>query len=117
MHLPRSAVPLFATLIGLSPLGAHLAAAQADERFVPVTDEMLQNPSPDDWLMWRRTLDGWGYSPLDQIDRGNVGDLRLVWSRALRPGAQEGTPSPTAARSICRTPTSRCRPSRRSPAI
>ena len=53
---------------------------------------MLQNPAPGDWLTWRRTLDGWGYSPLDQIDRGNVGDLRMVWSRALAPGRQEGTP-------------------------
>ena len=42
--------------------------------------------------MWRRTLDGWGYSPLDQIDRGNVGDLRMVWSRGLGPGLQQGTP-------------------------
>ena len=33
-----------------------------------------------------------GYSPLDQIDRGNVGDLRMVWSRALAQGAQRGTP-------------------------
>ena len=70
------------------------AAAQAPPAagFVPVTDAMLQNPAPGDWLTWRRTLDGWGYSPLDQIDRGNVGDLRMVWSRALAPGRQEGTP-------------------------
>ena len=53
---------------------------------------MLQNPAPEDWLMWRRTLDSWGYSPLDQIDRENVGELRMVWSRALAPGSQEGTP-------------------------
>ena len=65
--------------------------AQSDE-FVPVTDAMLQNPSPDDWLMWRRTLDGWGYSPLDQIDRDNVSSLRLVWSRAITGG--KATPSP-----------------------
>ena len=60
--------------------------------FVPVTDAMLQNPAQGDWLMWRRTLDGWGYSPLDQIDRDNVGDLRLVWTRGLASGRQEGTP-------------------------
>ena len=53
---------------------------------------MLRNPADGDWLMWRRTLDSWGYSPLDQIDRGNVGDLRMVWSRALAQGAQQGTP-------------------------
>ena len=50
---------------------------------MPVTDAMFENPAPEDWLMWRRTLNGWGYSPLDQINRDNVGDLRLVWTRAL----------------------------------
>ena len=67
--------------------------AQPIANFVPVTDVTLQTPSPDDWLMWRRTLDGWGYSPLDQIDRTNVSNLRMVWSRALSaPGRQQGTP-------------------------
>ena len=53
---------------------------------------MLLDPAPEDWLTWRRTLDAWGYSPLDQIDRSNVGDLRLAWTRALTPGSQQGTP-------------------------
>jgi alcohol dehydrogenase (cytochrome c) len=66
--------------------------AQSAADFVPVTDAMLQDPSPDDWLMWRRTLDGWGYSPLDQITRENVGELRMVWTRALTRGSQQGTP-------------------------
>ena len=66
--------------------------AQSAADFVPVTDATLQNPAPEDWLMWRRTLDGWGYSPLDQITRENVDQLRLVWSRALATGTQEGTP-------------------------
>ena len=65
--------------------------AQTDE-FVPVTDAMLQDPPEDEWLMWRRTLDSWGYSPLDQIDRTNVDKIRMVWSRALAPGLQQGTP-------------------------
>ena len=42
--------------------------------------------------MWRRTLNGWGYSPLDEVDRDNVGTLRMVWSRALGTGLQQGTP-------------------------
>ena len=67
-------------------------AAQSADDFVPVTDAMLQDPAPGDWLMWRRTLDGWGYSPLEQIDRENVGDLRMVWTRALASGSQQGTP-------------------------
>jgi len=33
-------------------------------KFTPVTDAMLTNPDPVDWINWRRTLDAWGYSPL-----------------------------------------------------
>ena len=78
------------TLIGLAA-AVGPAAAQAPAA-PPVTDAMLRDPAPGDWLMWRRTLDGWGYSPLDQIDRENVHELRLVWTRALSSGYQEGTP-------------------------
>ena len=66
--------------------------AQPVDNFIPVTDAMLEVPAEGDWLMWRRTLDGWGYSPLDQIDRANVNELRMVWTRALVAGSQEGTP-------------------------
>ena len=76
-------------LLGAAP---GVAGAQPAADFPPVTDAMLQDPAPADWLMWRRTLDGWGYSPLDQIDRGNVDQLRMVWSRALTAGRQQGTP-------------------------
>ena len=48
--------------------------------YTPVTDARLTNPSPDDWLMYRRTYDSWGYSPLDQITVDNVADLVPVWS-------------------------------------
>ena len=76
---------------GLSWSAAPLLHGQAPE-IAPVTDAMLQDPAPEDWLMWRRTLNGWGYSPLDQIDRANVGQLRMVWTRGLGPGLQQGTP-------------------------
>ena len=73
--------------------GGALAALNAQAPAVtPVTDAMLQDPPADSWLMWRRTLNSWGFSPLDQIDRTNVGDLQMVWSRGLGPGLQQGTP-------------------------
>ncbi len=53
---------------------------------------MLERPDPADWLMWRRTLNSWGYSPLNQINRANAGQLRMVWTRGMGPGLQEGTP-------------------------
>ena len=87
----RRVLVLTITLM-LPAAGSAPVHAQPAADFVPVTDAMLQDPAPADWLMWRRTLDGWGYSPLEQIDRDNVGDLRLVWSRALAPGSQQGTP-------------------------
>ena len=62
------------------------------EEFRPVTDQMLQQPPAGDWLSWRRTLDGHGYSPLDQIDRENVNDLKLAWVVAMKEGSNQGTP-------------------------
>ncbi len=49
-------------------------------------------PTPAEWLSWRRTLNHWGYSPLTQVDKRNVAQLRLVWTRPLAQGVQEGTP-------------------------
>ena len=62
------------------------------ENFTPVTDAMLENPDPADWLNWRRTLDGWGYSPLNQINTENVHQLQLVWSWQLPRGLSQPTP-------------------------
>lgn len=62
------------------------------ENYDPVTNEMLQDPDPADWPSWRRTLDSWGYSPLDQINRDNVSDLELVWGWAMESGVNEPTP-------------------------
>jgi len=58
----------------------------------PVTDAMLENVAPEDWLLWRRTYDAYGFSPLDEIDRANVADLRVAWSWSLPPGPNESTP-------------------------
>ena len=39
-----------------------------DRVFRPVTDAMLEKPEPGEWINWRRTYDGTGYSPLTQIN-------------------------------------------------
>ncbi|MEE2637000.1 MAG: PQQ-binding-like beta-propeller repeat protein [Acidobacteriota bacterium] len=85
----RSWTPLMVILFVSAVPG--ITSAQSGD-FIPVTDTMLQEPSDDDWLTWRRTPDGWGYSPLDQVTRDNVQDLQMIWTRALAPGRQEGTP-------------------------
>src|SRR5688572_30908363 len=49
------------------------------QNYQPVTAERLKNPEPGNWLMIRRTYDGWGYSPLNQITTRNVSELKPVW--------------------------------------
>ena len=60
--------------------------------FTPVTDAVLRDPDPEDWLMIHRTYDFQAYSPLDQITRDNVGQLQLAWIRAMDAGPQEIRP-------------------------
>ena len=81
---------LVCIVMALATVGVSVSAQSSG--FVPVTDAILQNPDPGDWLMWRRTLNGWGFSPLDEINSDNVGRLQMVWSRGLGPGLQQGTP-------------------------
>jgi len=81
---------LISTLTFVSSFQFNLLAQQTE--FPPVSDEMIQNPADGDWLMWRRTLDSWGYSPLDEISKDNVADLRMVWTRDLATGTGEITP-------------------------
>ncbi len=47
--------------------------------YAPVTTERLKNPADGDWLMIRRTYNGWGYSPLNEINAQNVARLQPVW--------------------------------------
>jgi alcohol dehydrogenase (cytochrome c) len=59
--------------------------------FVPVTDQMLRNPKPDDWLMLRHDYAATSYSPLTQITADNAGALQLAWVWPMRDG---GTTQP-----------------------
>ena len=67
-----------------SRLGAVAAA--------PVTDAMLRDPDPADWLMYSRTYDAQRYSPLSQINKSNVASLALAWSKPLAAGPLEIIP-------------------------
>jgi alcohol dehydrogenase (cytochrome c) len=65
------------------------------KNYVPVTDAMLRNPDPADWLMIRRDYKANYYSTLNQITTQNVKDLRLVWSWAMQEGGATGNqPAP-----------------------
>ena len=62
--------------------------------YVPVTDAMLRNPPPGDWLMVRRNYQAWSDSPLNQITSENVKGLRLAWSWSMADGPGRNQPSP-----------------------
>ena len=74
---------------------AGVTVAGEVEDFRPVTDAMLRQPDDGDWLMIRRNYEAWSYSPLAEIDRGNVGDLELAWIWAMNEGGWNA-PSPIA---------------------
>ena len=62
------------------------------DKITPVTDAMLQNPPTGEWLTWRRGYDYQGFSPLKQVTKSNVNNLRVAWTWTLSPGANEATP-------------------------
>ena len=79
-------------LLALSSAPVAQVPAGNVKSFTPVTKEMLANPSPDDWLMYSRTYDAQRFSPLKQITRQNVGQLRQVFKKELGMGNQESIP-------------------------
>ena len=83
----------FGWAISLVALVSSLLLAAEVKEFRPVTEAMLRNPAPGDWLNWRRTDSAWGYSPLEQINKQNVQQLQLAWSWSMDDsGAQEAAP-------------------------
>lgn len=69
-----------------------LSAGFAQAEIAPVTDDMLANPDPADWIAYGRTVENYRNSPLSQITPENVGDLQLVWARGLEAGPMQGSP-------------------------
>jgi alcohol dehydrogenase (cytochrome c) len=66
------------------PLGLTIAGEVPN--YLPVTDELLRNQDPGDWLMARRNYQGWSFSPLTQVTRDNAKDLQLAWVWAMTEG-------------------------------
>jgi alcohol dehydrogenase (cytochrome c) len=63
------------------------------KNYQPVTADRLKNPEAANWLMIRRTYDGWGYSPLEEITPANVKRLKPVWVFATgEPRVHEAAP-------------------------
>ena len=81
-------------LFGFAVIAAvpALGLSQGIESYEPVSSQRLLNPEPENWLLYRRTYDGMGFSPLDQINTENVADLVPVWTFST--GITEGHQSP-----------------------
>ena len=90
--LKQSVMAMFFLAMSGSLAYAQQPAPAAAMTLSPVTEAMLRNPSPSDWLMWRRTYDGWGYTPLEEIKKTNVSRMQVAWTWALTNGATEITP-------------------------
>jgi alcohol dehydrogenase (cytochrome c) len=74
------------------PPGPPLPMPEILKAYPPVTADRLLKPADGEWLMIRRTYDGWGYSPLDQITTANVSRLQPVW--IFSSGATNGHEAP-----------------------
>ena len=71
-----------------------LTVAGEVKNYVPVTDAVLRNPDPGDWLMIRRNYQAWSHSPLRSVNTSNVKYLQLAWSWAMNEAAGSNQPTP-----------------------
>jgi PQQ-dependent dehydrogenase (methanol/ethanol family) len=78
--------------VAVAAASGTIAVVRAQGSFVPATQAVLANPDPGDWLHISRTYNQHRFSPLTQINKGNVAQLRMAWSRGLPAGVQESTP-------------------------
>jgi alcohol dehydrogenase (cytochrome c) len=90
--MTRTSRSIAAILLSAAASIAGIGAGAFAQGFAPITADVLANPDPADWLMMNRTYDEQRFSPLNQINKSNVGQLRMAWSRGLPNGTQESTP-------------------------
>src|SRR5256712_13907861 len=88
VKLSVALVPLLLSLV----IVAQTPHPAVPRSFTPVTQKMLENPSPEDWLMFSRTYDAQRYIPLKQINKQNVGQLKMVFTLDMPAGATETIP-------------------------
>lgn len=95
----RRSVPLLASvaLALFAPLPGPLAAQTSN--WEQITEERLLHPEDGDWLNYRRTYDVQGFSPLDEINRDNVRQLRPLWTYSFRDN-NRWSPTPMVANGI-----------------
>jgi alcohol dehydrogenase (cytochrome c) len=85
---------LYATVAAALLIGLGSVAAYAGEvtNYSPVTQQRLDSPEPGNWLLYRQSYNGQGFSPLKQINAENVKALEPVWTFST--GVNEGHEAP-----------------------
>ena len=86
----RNSVPEIATIYQTE--GARTRSFESADRYRNVSNSELANPADEDWTYWRRTPQSQGYSPLDQINTDNLGELSLAWAWGMEPGRSQPAP-------------------------
>jgi alcohol dehydrogenase (cytochrome c) len=81
----RAEAPIPATPRGLTVHGEV-------KNYTNVTDAMMRNPDPSDWLILRHDYHASNYSPLNQITAQNVKELQLAWVWAMNEGTNQPAP-------------------------
>jgi alcohol dehydrogenase (cytochrome c) len=89
---PTAPAPPMMPLSPLAPPMPPVVLANPLDKLTSVNDTLLRNPPASEWLLWRRTYDDHGFSPLAEITRNNVEALRVVWAWSLPNGPNEATP-------------------------
>lgn len=77
-------------------LAVSLASLGAGAAGVPE----IENAKPGDWPSYHRTYDAHRYSPLDQINKGNVGKLSVAWAHQAGDITQGLQATPVAVNGI-----------------
>jgi alcohol dehydrogenase (cytochrome c) len=99
---PRRSVRWLACAVVAGTLTGALLLAQSpapQSGWTPVTEERLRAPADGDWMSYRRTDDVMGFSPLRQITRENVAQLRPVWAYSMRDNSR-WLPTPIVANGL-----------------
>ncbi|HEV2701256.1 MAG TPA: PQQ-binding-like beta-propeller repeat protein [Steroidobacteraceae bacterium] len=95
LRIPRNPAARASPMMPLSPLSPPVPKVFVPnplDQITTVTEAMLRNPADADWLLWRRTYSDQGFSPLHQITKQNVDELRVSWGWTLPTGRNETTP-------------------------
>lgn len=71
--------------LGVALLAGTVLTGASGASSADVTYARLVNPEDANWLTNNRTYDAHRYSPLDEINKGNVADLKMVFAVPLDP--------------------------------